>query len=271
VTEAGLLAPTRAAIAALRAVRPLIEQRRGAADVAEKGPNDIVTQTDVMVQNRLEQVLHEHEPDIAFRGEEGIPAAVDTARRIWLVDPICGTGNYAAALPLFVTNIALVEEGCVTAAAVADGATGAIYVAERNRRAWRVGSEGLERIHVDGTYPTLSVDPEIWPREGVADFPTCFALRAIEARRWDVRALGSTIALLHVALGKLSAAVFAPRGEPLHVAAGALLAAEAGATVTDHTGAPWSLERPVLIASASPQVHAEIQALAAQVYAALQG
>jgi myo-inositol-1(or 4)-monophosphatase len=268
--EAGLLAPTRAAIAALRAVRPLIEQRRGADEVAEKGPNDIVTQTDVMVQNRLEQVLREHTPEVAFRGEEGGTSA-EIARRTWLVDPICGTGNYAAALPLFVTNIALVEEGSITAAAVADGASGAIYVAERGRGAWRVASEGLDTIRVDGTYPSLSVDPEIWPRENVEDFPTAFALQAIAARRWDVRVLGSTIALLHVALGNLSAAVFAPRGEPLHVAAGALLTAEAGATVTDHTGAPWTLERPVLIASASPEVHAEIQALAAQIYAALQG
>jgi myo-inositol-1(or 4)-monophosphatase len=271
VIEARLLASTRAAIAALRAVRPLIEQRRGAREVAEKAPNDIVTQTDVMVQNHVEQVLREHEPEIAFRGEEGTRATGEMARRTWLVDPICGTGNYVAALPLFATNIALVEDGSIISAAVADGATGGIYVAERGRGAWRVASEGLDRLYVDGTYPTLSVDPEIWTRAGVEDFPTAFALEAIQARRWDVRILGSTVALLHVAIGTISAAVYAPRGEPLHVAAGALLAAEAGATVTDHTGAPWSIERPVLIASATPEMHTEIHALAARVYADLAG
>jgi myo-inositol-1(or 4)-monophosphatase len=96
---------------AVQAVKaPVGRPRSGAADVTEKAPNDIVTATDVLVQNEIEHILREHEPDIAFVGEEGTPTLVHDASRVWLVDPICGTANYAAALPLFATNIARLEE-----------------------------------------------------------------------------------------------------------------------------------------------------------------
>src|SRR5258708_13306799 len=72
---------TRAALEALRAVLPLVQERRGASEVRAKGPNDIVTGTDVLVQSTLQQILHEQHPDIAFLGEEGSPDLAPDARR----------------------------------------------------------------------------------------------------------------------------------------------------------------------------------------------
>jgi len=85
--------------------------------------------------------------------------------------------------------------------------------------------------------------------------------------RWDVRALSSTIALVYVASGRLAGAVYAPLGAALHFAAGALLAVEAGAIVTDHTGADWTIDSPILIAAATRALHAELQTVAARVFA----
>jgi myo-inositol-1(or 4)-monophosphatase len=270
LTEQDLRAPTRAALAALRRIRPYVQTRSGAADVTEKAPNDIVTATDVLVQNEIEKVLREHDPEIAFVGEEATRTLVYNASRMWLVDPICGTGNYAAALPLFATNIALVEDGQIVAACMADGGTGDIFVAEAGRGAWRVNAAGLEPVHADATYKMLSVDPDLFGGDGVARFPALFAIKAIEERRWDVRALGSTIALLYVATGRLAAAVYAPFGRAaLHVAAGALLAREAGARVTDHTGAEWTIDSPILVVGATDTLHERLQGLVAEVYAQL--
>jgi myo-inositol-1(or 4)-monophosphatase len=173
-------------------------------------------------------------------------------------------------LPLFATNIALVEDGELVVAAVADGATGDICVAERGRGAWFVDSSGLRAIHVSDRYRTLSVDPTLGRRPGLADFPTSFALQAIEQRRWDVRILSSTIALVYVATGRLAAAVFVPMDAALHVAAGALLAQEAGATVTDHAGAPWRRGSHILLVAA-PALHPDLQRLVQDVYAKLNG
>ncbi len=266
LTEADLRSETRAALAALRAVRPLVQERRGANEVHEKAPNDIVTGTDVLVQNVLQQVLREHQPDVAFLGEEGTPTVLQDTRRVWLVDPICGTTNYAAAIPLFATNVALVEDGQIVASAVANGGTGELCIAERGRGAWLIESTGLRSLHVAEGYGLVSVDPDNRGGEGIEDFPTAFAIEALVGHRWDVRALSSTIALVYVASGRLAGAVYAPLGAALHFAAGALLAGEAGAIVTDHTGADWTIDSPILVAAATRDLHAELQTVAAQVY-----
>jgi myo-inositol-1(or 4)-monophosphatase len=270
-TEQDLQPSTRAALAAVRAIRPLVQQRRGANDVKEKAPNDIVTATDVLVQDAIEQVLREHTPDIAFVGEEGAPTLLHNAPRTWLVDPICGTSNYAAALPLFATNIALVEDGQVVIGCVADGGTGEICVAERGGGAWLVTGGRLQPVQARASYGLLSVDPDLRGSEGIGAFATAFAIAAMECRRWDVRAVGSTIALLHVAAGRLAGAVYTSEGAALHVAAGALLAEEAGARVTDHTGAVWTIDSRILVVGATAELHAELQMLAAEVYARVTG
>ena len=267
LTEADLRAETRAALAALRAARPLVQERRRANEVHEKAPNDIVTATDVLVQNVLQQVLHEHQPEVAFVGEEGTPTVLADTERVWLVDPICGTTNYAAAIPLFATNVALVEDGQVVASAVADGGTGELYVAERGRGAWQIESTGLRGLHVAEGYGLVSVDPDNRAGQGIEDFPTAFAIEALQRRRWDVRALSSTIALVYLASGRLAGAVYAPLGAALHFAAGALLAGEAGAIVTDHSSADWTIDSPILVVAATRDLHAELQDLAAQTYA----
>jgi myo-inositol-1(or 4)-monophosphatase len=267
LTEAELRPETQAALAALRATRPFVQQRRGADEVREKGPNDIVTGTDVLVQDALQQVLADRHPDIAFQGEEGAAASTSDARRVWLVDPICGTSNYAAGLPLFATNIALVEDGRIVAAAVADGGTGELYVAEQGRGAWLAEAGGLRPLEASASGRVVSVDPDNRGGQGLDDFATAFAIEALIKRRWDVRALSSTIALAYLARGRLAGAVYAPVGAALHFAAGALLAREAGALVTDHAGADWTLTSPILVVAASPALHTDLRSLAAELYA----
>ena len=185
------------------------------------------------------------------------------------MDPICGTTNYAVGIPLFATNVALVEDGGITASAVADGGTGETYVAELGRGAWRIGSSGLDRLQVNARNRLVSVDPDFPAGPGRRAFPIVFAIEVLTQRRWEIRALSSTIALPYLACGRLGAAVYGPLSDPLHLAAGVLLAREAGALVTDQSGAEWSLESDVCIVSASPELHAELQPLAAEVYARL--
>jgi fructose-1,6-bisphosphatase/inositol monophosphatase family enzyme len=48
----------------------------------------------------------------------------------------------------------------------------------------------------------------------------------------------------------------------VHVAAGAIIASEAGGTLTDVAGKPWTLEADSLIAAATPELHAELLAMA---------
>jgi fructose-1,6-bisphosphatase/inositol monophosphatase family enzyme len=46
-----------------------------------------------------------------------------------------------------------------------------------------------------------------------------------------------------------------------------LLAREAGADVTDHTGDSWTLDGPILVVAATRALHTELEKLADRVYA----
>lgn len=263
---ADLRPETQAALTALRAALPLVQERRGATEIHEKAPNDIVTGTDVLVQTMLQEVLHEHHPDIAFLGEEGTPNVAPDARRMWMVDPICGTTNYAMGIPLFAINVAMIEDGRTAVSAVADGGTGELYAAEDDRGACLIGRHALRGLQVSSTNMLVSVDPDNRGGQGLDDFPTAFAIEALARRRWDVRALSSTLALVYVASARLGGAVYAPLGAPLHFAAGVLLAKEAGAIVTDQSGAGWTLDSPICVVGATRELHADLLAVAATVY-----
>lgn len=249
-----LRAETLAALEAVKQVLPIVLERRGADQVHVKGPYDLVTATDVLVERTLQQFLAERLPDIQFVGEEG-GQALPPAGRAWLVDPVCGTENYAAGLPLYAINLALVEDGQVTLAVVADGARGAIYLAERGVGAFAL--RGAERLplRVDPSTRLLNLDPSPVPQP---NFGTKLAIRALASGQWNVRVLSTSLALPYLAAGWLAATVYTSSGVPVHFAAGLLLAEEAGARVTDAQGAPWDLRSPVYVVAASDALHSEL-------------
>jgi myo-inositol-1(or 4)-monophosphatase len=73
-----------------------------------------------------------------------------------------------------------------------------------------------------------------------------------------VRRLGSAaLNLCYVAAGRFDA-YWDIKTQVWDVAAGVLIALEAGGTVTGLDGAPFSVERPAVVASANPELHAEL-------------
>lgn len=258
-------AETQAAIEAVRAGLTIVQGRVGAGEVTFKGPRDIVTGTDLRAQAAIQEVLNRRFPRIAFVGEEGLDQRVPETGSYWLVDPLCGTSNFAAGLPFFAINIALVEDGRVSLGVVADGTTGDIYVAERGGGAWC----GEGRLRVNPEARAVSLDPILQGPGKLRNFGTEFAIRVLAEQRHGVRILATTLALEYLARGSLAASVYQNNGIPVHFAAGLVLAEEAGAIVTDENGGPWQLFGPIYVAAANPKLHAELTAIARRVVAAL--
>ena len=73
--------------------------------------------------------------------------------------------------------------------------------------------------------------------------------------------LGSSLSFALVADGRLSAHVAGRISGPVHVAAGFLLAEEAGATITDYDGQPWTLETRSFVVAATAELSQELRAL----------
>lgn len=110
----------------------------GAEPVAMKGPQDFLTETDGKVEDHIRAVLAGAFPDDGFLGEE--TGGRTDARRMWVVDPIDGTANFARGIPHFCISIAFVQDGRTEIGGIANPAIGEVYFARRGRGATRDGS-----------------------------------------------------------------------------------------------------------------------------------
>lgn len=107
---------------------------------SRRGPNhleggiDLVTDTDLACEDAIRTELLRIFPEWPVIGEErgGIPLS---GKPYWLVDPTCGTRPFASNVPLYCTNIALVENGAVSLAAIGIGMTREILFAETGQGA----------------------------------------------------------------------------------------------------------------------------------------
>jgi myo-inositol-1(or 4)-monophosphatase len=227
----------------------------GAEAVASKGGRDIVTVADVAVEDAVRGFVVESLGFPVVGEERGGEASVD-GTPYWLVDPICGTRNFASGLPLYCVNLALVEGNEVTVAVVGDPSTGAIDVAERGRGAWSLKDGARGRLTTSDRSRTIVVEDGKSSgrrRERAADF----AAIAIRADRWHFRSLGTTLALPYLAAGRIAAyAVFWVSA--VHSAAGSLLVAEAGGAISDLDGLPWTIDSDSLLATADPRLQTEL-------------
>ncbi|MEV6213405.1 inositol monophosphatase family protein [Nocardia sp. NPDC051833] len=227
-----------AAAAHVRARRPEVFAADGPVEgaVATKGHiTDPVTVVDTESEQLIRALLAERRPADAILGEEGggdvgatAPGAIT-----WVVDPIDGTVNFLYGLPGYAVSVAAVRDGEPVAGAVVDVAAATTYSAARGA--------GSYAVRADGTRVKLACAQE--DSLTVALVGTGFAYgrqrRAAQARFLtevlpeirDIRRLGAAaMDLCHVASGELDA--YYEHGlNAWDWAAGALIAAEAGAVV----------------------------------------
>ena len=247
---------TEAALRAASIAQRIADSRIGADQVQSKGGIDLATATDVACEDAIRSELLRAFPEYPVIGEErgGTP---DADRPYWLVDPICGTRPYASNVPLYCTNIALVENGIVTAAAIGVGRTGEIVYAEIGSGAWLRANDSERRLSVSAHSNTIWID-------GYTESAANAVHRSLTSKRWYVWQFSSTVAYAYLSDGRISGILhFASGPQPsygsVHTAAGCFIAQEAGAIVTDlNTGKPWNLETCCLLLGSTPELHRDL-------------
>ncbi|HET9061208.1 MAG TPA: inositol monophosphatase [Acidimicrobiales bacterium] len=248
-------------VAAINAVRDALAlATRGTGKVHTKLGRDIVTDSDIAVEDHIRASLTAvFEWPVVGEERGGEPP---TGTPYWLVDPICGTRNFASGLPLFAVNTALVEEGRVTASVVGDGLSGDLLVTEAGSGAWRV--HGQETTRLSTSVSSLVVNLGGWPKAGSARNGAALALaRVIAADTWDIRCLATTLALGYVATGQFAGCVLFSTPDPVHFAAGSLLVVEAGGCATDAEGRPWVPGAGSLVCGANEVFQADLLSIIA--------
>ena len=166
---------------------------------------------------------------------------------LWIVDPLDGTVNYAHRYPTWGVSISLVVGGRVEVAVTHDPMRGDTYWAERGRGAWCDGRR-LQVSTVAHLGEALLMTGFPYNRAAGED-NNLAEFGAIMPRVHGVRRAGAAVLdLAHVADGRLEG-YWEKHLRPWDWAAGWLLVEEAGGTVSDLEGHPWSLERCSLVAT----------------------
>lgn len=212
-----------------------------------KGAADFATQTDLDAENAILAVLSERRPDDAVLGEEHGTRGSRAATRRWLVDPLCGTLNFAATTPLVAVNVALTDEGRVTAAASADPITGEVFWTD-GRQAFRQ-YEG-EDVPLAPRASSMLVDVNC---DGPVNEPFVGGQLVADPRlraTYGPRVISSTLAVVWVACGRRAAYVSdGDFRDNLHFAAGIAICVAAGCVVSDLAGDPLHTGRGLIIAA----------------------
>jgi len=116
------------AIAAAVAGAEAVARYYGSAQVrVAKSTSDFATQADLDAENAIMSILAKHRPNDARTGEETGTSGTTSSPRRWLIDPLCGTANFAATTPLVVVNVALIAELGSIAAVAVDPIAGEIF------------------------------------------------------------------------------------------------------------------------------------------------
>lgn len=217
-------------------------------DVRFKGPVDLVTEADAAAEALIARRLRAAYPDHQLLGEEGARSAGDTSDSPyrWVIDPLDGTTNFAHGFPHFAVSIGLEHLGVPVVGVVYDPMRDELFSGARGQGAFLNG----RRIHVSDTTLLMrsmlatGFSYDLERRAGQAAAWQAFLVRVQSTRQTGSSALN----LCYVAAGRLDG--YWERGiAPWDVAAGAVIALEAGGSVTNFDGAGFIADDREVVAS----------------------
>lgn len=109
-----------------------------------KADASVITEADHAVQDCIASALNENWPEIEFLGEE-MPeedhqAALQGEGRVWCLDPLDGTSNFANGIPYFCISLALIDKGRVVQGVIYDPNRDECFTADEHHPAMLNGS-----------------------------------------------------------------------------------------------------------------------------------
>ena len=229
-----------------------------ALDTFYKSPNALVTDADLAADKAILQALQAAGAPGRILSEESETKLSDDESLTWLVDPLCGTVPFSMGMDHGGVNIALRRGGELIAASLPLPSLGERLSATKGGGVTRNGkpftasspqkklSESAIGLEVDG--------PEEWRQRLAGDLDWIPLVSQINT----FASAAYPIAL--VCLGRLPAGVFYGI-EPMHFAAGAMIAQELGILVTDERGEPidWSKDDELsVVVIGWPEIHSQL-------------
>jgi myo-inositol-1(or 4)-monophosphatase len=238
----------------------LMERYERVERIDYKSARDVVTEVDHLSEELIIGAIRGRYPTDGILAEEsgehkagdGAPPTSGTGR-VWVIDPVDGTINYANGIPFFCVSIALVVDGVPEVGVVFDPARNELFAAS---------ADGVATLN--GEPITAS------SKEKLSDFVVQMSLsgrsvvrraRAVRKAIRITRSMGSSsLALAYVGNGRFDGFIQEGGMSNWDVAAAGLIAERAGATVTAMDGGPWydpSRKAQSVAIVAAPAAHHE--------------
>jgi myo-inositol-1(or 4)-monophosphatase len=212
----------------------------------DKAPGHPVCDIDLEVDSYLRESLASVDPEAGWLSEETLDASDRfERRRLWVVDPIDGTRDYLRNRPGWCVSVALVEDRVPVLGVLAAPLRNELWTAERGRGSRRNGEmlRVSPRAALAGARVPADQLPEVDRDLAAVARPNSIALR-----------------IAMVAAGEADLVATLRWGFEWDIAAAALIAEEAGATVSGALGQPLAFNTAsgeafgVLVAT--PGIHA---------------
>jgi myo-inositol-1(or 4)-monophosphatase len=230
---------------AVRAGELQVERAARVGRIDFKSAKDVVTEVDLLSESLILDAIRAAFPGDAILAEETgeHPTAAGHGPtsgigRVWIVDPLDGTINYANGIPFHCVSIGLAEHGRPVVGVVHDPMRGETFAATADTDATLAGASAA------GGAPIVASTKDL-----LSDFVVSLALsgRGVATRARAVRrairvsrSMGSAaLALAYVANGRFDAMVQQGGLSTWDIASAGLIAERAGAVVTDLEGGPW--------------------------------
>lgn len=251
---------SRAGALALRGRRGFGADQPVAHDT-KSTPTDPVTEFDRAAEAVIVETLRARRPDDSIVGEEGAGHAGSSGLE-WHIDPIDGTVNFVYDLPAWCTSIAVVDDLGPLAGAVFVPVTEELFSAARGAGATRNGTpircSSASELAMSLIGTGFSYSPSTRQRQARR-------LAALLPQVRDVRRYGSAaLDLCMVACGRLDG-YYEEHLNSWDLAAGVLIASEAGAATSDFGGGVADSDATV---AAAPGIHQALLELIATIDAA---
>lgn len=225
--------------------------------IDQKGTFDLVTEADTASEKKIIRIIRNAFPDHTVLAEESGVNRGNTEYQ-WIIDPLDGTTNYTHRLPIFSIAIALARQDEIVLGLVLNPMDGELFAATAGKGA-TLNDTPIRVTSTDTVHKSLLVTGFPYDFDKIIE-PAMKRFGVCQSLSQGVRRLGSAaLDICYVACGRFDG-FWEQNLKPWDKAAAALIAAEAGAVITDFTDQPFALDQKEILVT-NGKIHQEMLSL----------
>lgn len=221
------------ALKAAKETAELLRENNSDLDIKTKtAPHDIVTELDLRAEKLIRSIISESYPSHSIFGEE-FGMDLKNSEYVWIIDPIDGTSSFAKSKTGYGISIALSYKGKIIVGVVFDPA--------KDERYYAINGEGAFKN--DMPISAKNKEEILLLRNNAEPYRTKINEIIKDTKLKSEYGSSTALALAHVAEGRFVAAIKLTYN-PWDIAAGYIIAKEAGVIITDFNKQELKFDSP---------------------------